>query len=75
MKVKARVMAHGFQDNEIMQADSPSVLKDQIKTMFAIAANNGHEIASVDITRAFIQGKNFDREVFIQPPTDKKNQT
>ena len=35
-----------------------------------MAANEGHHIASMDITGAFLQGEKLDREVFVKPPPD-----
>ena len=36
----------------------------------SVAANEGHHIASVDITGAFLQGEKLDRDVFVKPPPD-----
>ena len=55
-----------------MQADSPTVLRDSLKGVFAIAANMSHDVVSIDITGAFLQGEDLMREVFIEPPTDIK---
>ena len=53
-----------------MQADSPTILKDSLKSLFVIAANMGHKIASIDISGEFLQSNDLDRKVFTQPPTD-----
>ena len=40
----------------------------------AVAANEGFQLASVDIRAAFLQAKTLDRDVFVKPPEDvKKN--
>ena len=74
-KVKGRIVAKGFQESIKPQSDSPTILRDSLKTVLAIAANENHEIASIDITGAFLQGEKLDREVFVKPPPDirKKN--
>ena len=63
-------MAKGFQEQVKPQADSPTVLRDSFKTALSVAANEGHHIASVDITGAFLQGEKLDRDVFVKPPPD-----
>ena len=42
--------------------------------LVAMAASSGFKLASVDIRVAFLQSKVLDREVFIEPPIDVKNQ-
>ena len=42
--------------------------------LVAVAANSGFKLASVDIRAAFLQSKVLDRDVFIEPPIDVKNQ-
>ena len=69
-KVKGRLVAKGFQEEFKPQADSPTVLRDSFKTALALAANEKHHIASVDITGAFLQGEQLDREVFVKPAPD-----
>ena len=69
-KVKGRLVAKGFQEQFKPQSDSPTVLRDSFKTALSVAANEGHHIASVDITGAFLQGEKLDRDVFVKPPPD-----
>ena len=69
-KVKGRLVAKGFQEEFKPQSDSPTVLRDSLKTVLVVAANEKHHIASVDITGAFLQGEKLDREVFVKPPPD-----
>ena len=37
---------------------------------FAVAANEGFELRSIDIRAAFLQAKGLDREVYMEPPKD-----
>ena len=73
--MKGRIVAKGFQESIKPQSDSPTVLRDSLKTVLAVAANERHNIASIDITGAFLQGEKLDREVYVKPPPDirKKN--
>jgi hypothetical protein len=38
----------------------------------AVAANERFELESVDIRAAFLQSKDLDRDVFVEPPKDIK---
>ena len=69
-KCKGRIVARGFQEQEKPQSDSPTVLRASVKTFVAVAANEGFEICSIDITGAFLQAEDLDREVFVKPPVD-----
>ena len=63
-------MAKGYQEEFLPQSDSPTVLRDSLKTFLVVAANQGFDLASTDITGAFLQGEKLDRDVFVQPPPD-----
>ena len=73
-KVKARLVAKGFQEEYKPQSDSPTVLRDSLKTFLVLAANEKFDLASVDITGAFLQGEKIEREVFLRPPPDIRKQ-
>ena len=49
--VKARIVASCFQGDLDSQ---PTVLKYYLKTMMSVAANEGHELCSIDIKGAFL---------------------
>lgn len=66
-KIKARLVARGFQETEKPQSDSPTVSKEYFEILMAIAANNGFKLASVDIRAAFLQSKTLDRDIFMKP--------
>ena len=68
--VKARLVCRGFQENNKPQSDSPAALKESFKLCLALAANEGFQLASVDIRAAFLQAKTLDRNVFVRPPKD-----
>ena len=69
-KVKARIVAKGFQEAEKPQSDSPTVGRDSLKTFIAVAANMQFQICSVDITGAFLKADMLDRNVYVRPPID-----
>ena len=40
----------------------------------ALAVNDGFELESVDIRAAFLMTETLDREVFVKPPEDLRNE-
>jgi len=40
--------------------------------MLALAANQGFKIRAVDISAAYLQGRELDREVYVRPPPEFK---
>ena len=71
-RLKARLVVRGDQDkgeDEVI-CDSPTVDRGTVKLMLAITANEGWEIRSIDISAAFLQGREIDREVFVRPPQE-----
>ena len=65
---KARLVARGFQEIEKPQSDSPTVAKESLKLLIALAANNDFELTSMDIRTTILQAKTLEREVFMKPP-------
>ena len=45
-----------------------------MKLFLSIASNEGFDLTSVDIRAAFLQSREMDREVFIEPPRDIKKE-
>ena len=50
------------------------MLWESLKIYFAVAANEGFKIRSVDIKAAFLQAKGLEREVYMEPPRDIKKE-
>ena len=62
--VKGRLVAEGFQETEAPQSDAPTMLRESMKLFFAVAANQDFNLRSIDIRAAFLQAREFDRDVF-----------
>lgn len=76
-RVRARLTAKGFQEDIAVRSDSPTVGRSTFRFMLAMAVMNSWEIKTTDITSAFLQGDQIDREVFMKPPPEaglEKNQ-
>ena len=71
---KARIVARGFQEEEKPQSDSPTAMRESIKIFLAVAANEELELEAIDIRAAFLQSKVLDRDVFVEPPKDLKQE-
>ena len=48
------------------------MLRESLKIYFAVAANEGFKLRSIDIRAEFLQVKVLDREVYLEPPKDVK---
>jgi len=73
-QVKGRIVAKGYQEGKKPQSDLPTLLRESLKMYFAVAANEGFELRSIDIRAAFLQAKGLDREVYMEPPKDIRKQ-
>ena len=71
---KARLCVRGFKELEDPRSDSPTAAKETNKMVTAIAANEGWEIISIDVTSAFLQGADIPRDVFVEPPLEAKTE-
>ena len=69
-KIRARLVAKGFQEHESMRVDSPTVGKPIVRLTMAIAASKGWQIQSTDVKSAFLQGNPPDRDIFVIPPVE-----
>ena len=45
-----------------------------MKMFFSVAVNEGFSLRSIDIRAEFLQAKALDREVYLEPPKDIKNE-
>ena len=69
---KARLCMRGDQEQNVqnIHKDSPTVNKINIKLMLIEAVRKKWEISSSDVTRAFLQTSEIDRDVYVKPPKE-----
>lgn len=69
---KARLVARGFQDRDTnnIRNDSPTCSKEGLRIALAIMAANQWMCKSMDIKTAFLQSKQLDRLVYLDPPKE-----
>ena len=70
-RIKARFVTKGFQEEFSPPSDSPTSSRETVKIFLAIAANEGWQVECSDVSSAFLQSDNIDRDIFIQPPIER----
>ena len=71
--IKARFVIKGFQEDE-MQSDSPTMSRETLKIFCNIVSNEKWTIEMSDVQAAFLQANNLERDVFVQPPKERKKE-
>ena len=71
-KTKARLVVICFEEEFIMQRDSPTVGKGTMRIFLAIVACKNWTVKTTDIRSAFLQGKELRRDVHIKSPKESK---
>ena len=69
---KARLVARGSEDEDQVSSDSPTAAKSTLRTVLAITANEGWIIETIDIKAAFLQSRTINRNVYILPPPEAR---
>ena len=70
LHTKARLCIRGdLEPNKhLIPTDSPTINKITLKTILTVAASKGWSLQTSDITRAFLQTEDLQREIFVKPP-------
>ena len=71
-EIKARLVARGFEEEEEIQSDSPTVTKEVLRMFLTICSSNNWKEKSMDVTAAFLQSDNMERNVYLKPPKQAK---
>ena len=71
MVIKARIVARGFEERmHNARTDSPTCSRQSLRLCFVTASTMGWKLHSLDVTSAFLQGNEIQREVYLKPPTE-----
>ena len=75
-KYKARLCARGDKEPNVesIRTDAPTASKDSIRILLSLAASMGWKLHSLDFQAAFCQGKDIERELYLNPPADIRRQ-
>ena len=71
-EIRARLVARGYEVEEEVPSDSPTVDQMNLRLVLGIAASKKWRLTSCDVKSAFLQGIKLQREVFMQPPPEAK---
>ena len=71
-EVRARLTARGFEEEEDVPRNSPTVSKKSFRSLLAVCASKEFEVKTTDIKSPFLQTDELTREVFLQPPKEAK---
>ena len=66
-KVRARLVARGYEENTDTRTDLPTIMKSSFRTFLTIASSKQWTIKTTDIKSAFLQGAAILRYIFIKP--------
>ena len=69
-EVRARLVARGYEEEEEVPSDSPTVDHLNIRILLAIAAANQWPVMTSDVKSAFLQGRELSRTVLLKPPRE-----
>ena len=61
-----------FQDEEaeFIRNDCPTCAKESLRIILTVICSFGWRINSMDVKTAFLQGKRFERTVYVEPPVE-----
>ena len=69
--IKARFVIKGFQE-EHYQSESPTASRKTLKVFCTISANEKLKVVASDLRAAFLQSDTIDREIYVEPPPQRK---
>ena len=72
-QTKARLVVRGFEEEFLMQSDSPTVGKGTMRIFLTLASIHNWTVKTTDIKSAFLQGQEIKRDVYIKPPKEYEN--
>ena len=70
--LKARLCAHGFEEEQNYHTDSPTCSREGIRIMISLTSSKKWAVNSIDVKTAFLQGKDIERRILVRPPKEAK---
>ena len=67
-KLDARLCARGFLETATENVSAPTISIHTVRAILAIVPTLGWKIRIVDVSRAFLQSENLERELYLDPP-------
>ena len=70
-KVKARIVAKGFEENNYhLRTDSPTCSRESMRLVVMTTVMMNWKLQTIDFTSAFLQGDEIGRELYLRMPDD-----
>lgn len=69
-ETRARLVARGYEEDQSVPKDSPTLSKSSLRVILTVAASNSWTVETTDIKSAFLQGSELNRNVLIKPPKE-----
>ena len=69
-KVKARLVARGFEEVLTGKTESPTCSREALRMVYMVASTMSWDLQAMDMMSAFLQGNTIDRDVYIKPPRE-----
>ena len=69
-EVRARLVARGYEEEDEVPSDSPTIDQMNLRLLLGVAASNKWRVTSCDVKSAFLQGKSLQRTVLMKPPPE-----
>ena len=72
-RIKAWLIAKGFEEKQEMITESPTCSKDFLRLQNFLVSSFGWKCNSLDINATYFQGKSFNREIYLKAPKEFYN--
>ncbi|MES9884880.1 MAG: reverse transcriptase domain-containing protein, partial [Sedimenticola sp.] len=68
--VKARLVVRGFEEENEVKSDSPTIHKESMRLFLTISSTLKLSLHTIDVKAAFLQGNEVDREIYVKVPEE-----
>ena len=69
-RIKARLVARGYEEKDTVRSDSPTCYKESVRILLAIFASKFWKLHSLIIKTAFLKGRVMESDVYLRPPSE-----
>ena len=72
MKLKSRLVSKGFEEDclEEIPKYSPTINRSSLRAVLSVIVQHNWSVNTIDIKTAFLQGEEFERNVYIKLPPE-----
>ena len=73
-KIKARLVARGFEEVLTGKTESPTCSREALRMTYTVASTMSWDLQAMDMMSAFLQGNRIDRDVYVRPPREVRQE-